>query len=350
MSSIPSELHPSYASVYLTFSQPRPMQAPGRRIRMNPAFACSGERSNPLGSRTRSVFICRTRVRLNFETFCHRAYPSILTMLCSIPLRRGEAPQSVLLLIIRPCIHYPFKPHRLRILSHKQRHRHKPNRNHKCHRHRPRLKHNLLPGRSARHQAMFSVSYRSKRTCDGYFKSVVLRMATRSYSPKPLRLPLRRTYERKTSSRFAPISFLLARQLITFPQEWYSKCITSQVLIAAQIPWATVGADRSRTAREAQQQQQQQQRTAKRPNGQSVLSKSHRNKQGSGEESPVELTPEEQLLGALLEANEALTSVLRVYEDIERIGIEREAMERSRQETRLDRSVSHLPSRIITVT
>jgi hypothetical protein len=143
----------------------------------------------------------------------------------------------------------------------------------------------------------------------------------------------------------------LARQLIAFPQEWYSKCVNSQVLIAAQIPWATAGADRSRTAREAQQQQQQQQRAVKRPNGQSaVLSKSHRNKQGSGEESPVELTPEEQLLGSLLEANEALTSVLRVYEDIERIGIEREAMERSRQETRLDRSVSYLPSRIVTLT
>lgn len=68
MSSIPSEPHPSYASVYLTFSQLRPMQAPGRRIRTNPAFACSGERSNPLGSRTKLVFICRTRVRLSTET------------------------------------------------------------------------------------------------------------------------------------------------------------------------------------------------------------------------------------------------------------------------------------------
>ena len=145
----------------------------------------------------------------------------------------------------------------------------------------------------------------------------------------------------------------MTRQLIKFPQEWYTKCVDSQELIAAQIPWATAGADRSRTTREAQQQQQQQQRTAKRPNGQSghsVLSKSHRNKQGSGEESPIELTPEEQLLGSLLEANEALTSVLRVYEDLERIGIEREAMERSRQETRLDRSVSYLPSRIVTAT
>lgn len=53
-------------------------------------------------------------------------------------------------------------------------------------------------------------------------------------------------------------------------------------------------------------------------------------------------TPEEQLLGALLEAHEALSSVLRMYADVERIGIERETLERSRQETRLDRSVSYL--------
>lgn len=125
------------------------------------------------------------------------------------------------------------------------------------------------------------------------------------------------------------------------PQEWYPKCTNSQELIAAQIPWATAGADRSRAAREVQQQ-----RTTKRPNGQgahNVLSKP-RNKPGSGEESPVELppTPEEQLLGALLEAHEALSSVLRMYADVERIGIERETLERSRQETRLDRSVSYL--------
>lgn len=132
-------------------------------------------------------------------------------------------------------------------------------------------------------------------------------------------------------------------------QEWYPKCLSSQELIAAQIPWATAGADHSRAAREAQQ------RATKRPNGQGaphVPSKPHRNMQGSGEESPVELppTPEEQLLGALLEAHETLCSVLRMYDDIERIGIERETMERSRQETRLDRSVSYLSSRFVTAT
>lgn len=118
-------------------------------------------------------------------------------------------------------------------------------------------------------------------------------------------------------------------------------------MIAAQIPWATAGADRSRTAREASQQQQhqlQQQRTIKRrnsPNGPvtNATIKPPRLKQGSGDDSPVELTPEEQLLGALLEANGALTSVLRDYDDIERIGVERDTLERSRQEVRLDRSV-----------
>ncbi|KAH9025575.1 hypothetical protein EDB85DRAFT_2149658 [Lactarius pseudohatsudake] len=95
--------------------------------------------------------------------------------------------------------------------------------------------------------------------------------------------------------------------------------------VANNIPWATAGADRSRAAREAQQ------RTIKRRNS------PHRQnqKQGNGEDSP-----EEQLLGALLEANGALTSVLRDYDDIERIGIERETLEHSRQEVRLDRSMT----------
>ena len=42
---------------------------------------------------------------------------------------------------------------------------------------------------------------------------------------------------------------------------------------------------------------------------------------------PTELTVEEELLAALLEANEVLVSALRVYEDLERVAIEREAEE-----------------------
>lgn len=52
-----------------------------------------------------------------------------------------------------------------------------------------------------------------------------------------------------------------------------------------------------------------------------------------------ELTPEEQLLADLLAANEELMEALRVYDDLERVGLEREAEERSRKEIRMDRSV-----------
>lgn len=47
-------------------------------------------------------------------------------------------------------------------------------------------------------------------------------------------------------------------------------------------------------------------------------------------------TVEEQLLAALLSANQELTDALRVYEDLERVKIEREAERRSRKETRMD--------------
>ncbi len=82
----------------------------------------------------------------------------------------------------------------------------------------------------------------------------------------------------------------------------------SQDLITAQIPSLIAEADESRAAWDAQLlAQQQQQYTTKRPDGPlapNVLNKPYRSG-GRGEESPVELTPtrEEQLLGALLEAN-----------------------------------------------
>lgn len=52
-------------------------------------------------------------------------------------------------------------------------------------------------------------------------------------------------------------------------------------------------------------------------------------------------TAEEKLLAALLGANEELLEALRLYDDLERVGIERDAEERSRKETRMDRSVSN---------
>lgn len=58
------------------------------------------------------------------------------------------------------------------------------------------------------------------------------------------------------------------------------------------------------------------------------------------------MTVEEQLLAALLQANQDLTEALREYDDVISLGAsereEREVRERSRKETRLDRTVSFL--------
>jgi hypothetical protein len=102
-----------------------------------------------------------------------------------------------------------------------------------------------------------------------------------------------------------------------FLQEFFMKCQASQDFISMQIPWATAGADRSREEKAIQLSMQ--------------LDSPH---------SPTELTIEEQLLAELLRSNEELLDVLRQYQDLERIGIEREAEERSRKETRMDRTVS----------
>lgn len=52
------------------------------------------------------------------------------------------------------------------------------------------------------------------------------------------------------------------------------------------------------------------------------------------------LTTEEKLLAAILASNEELLEALRLYDDLERVGIERDAEERSKREIRMDRSVS----------
>jgi hypothetical protein len=54
----------------------------------------------------------------------------------------------------------------------------------------------------------------------------------------------------------------------------------------------------------------------------------------------VELTTEEQLLAALLDANERLQEAFRVYSELERLSNEHEVEERSRKEVRKERTVS----------
>jgi hypothetical protein len=56
----------------------------------------------------------------------------------------------------------------------------------------------------------------------------------------------------------------------------------------------------------------------------------------------VEQTVEEELLGALLDANEALLAALNMYEDVMRVVEERVAVEISRRDVKMDRRVSAL--------
>ncbi|GBE87135.1 hypothetical protein SCP_1003820 [Sparassis crispa] len=111
-------------------------------------------------------------------------------------------------------------------------------------------------------------------------------------------------------------------------REFYARCRASQELISAQIPWAFAGAERSRQATGRAEVQHRDLRPS--------IDSDHPT------EESVELTPEEHLLAALLAANEDLMEALRVYDDLERVGlereIEREAEDRSRKETRIDRS------------
>ncbi|KAL5479090.1 hypothetical protein ACEPAI_2378 [Sanghuangporus weigelae] len=104
-------------------------------------------------------------------------------------------------------------------------------------------------------------------------------------------------------------------------KEFYAKCRASQDLIQAQIPWASAGAERSRMRQL-----------------ETLGPEALRN----GDELPS--TQEEKLLADLLLANEELAEVLRIYGDIERIGIEseaeRQAWERSKVEIRAT-SIDH---------
>lgn len=57
------------------------------------------------------------------------------------------------------------------------------------------------------------------------------------------------------------------------------------------------------------------------------------------EDVPDQLTVEEELLAALLDANEALVGALRIYDDLARVATERATEEKSKREVRMDRRV-----------
>lgn len=107
--------------------------------------------------------------------------------------------------------------------------------------------------------------------------------------------------------------------------EFLAKCRGSRDLIYGQIPWASAGAERSRA-----------ERALERGRGLSTHG-SHQDLVASEEEPPQELTIEERLLADLLDANERLLGALGMYEDLERVALEKAAEERSRREVRMSR-------------
>ena len=106
-------------------------------------------------------------------------------------------------------------------------------------------------------------------------------------------------------------------EILLYNQEFHSKCLASQELIIAQIPWATAGAERSRLRALEERRQ---------------LDKDYINTNTD--------TREERLLADLLKANEDLAEALKIYDDLARLGIEKEivkaATERSQAETRMN--------------
>lgn len=129
-----------------------------------------------------------------------------------------------------------------------------------------------------------------------------------------------------------------ARRALTVGQEFYARCRASQELISAQIPWAFAGAERSRQDAHRNGEQRGPVRPSMESNRPRTDSQISRTTSEDGQ-----LTQEEQLLAALLAANEDLMEALRQYDDLERVGMEREAEERSRKETRMDRNVGAFP-------
>ena len=115
-------------------------------------------------------------------------------------------------------------------------------------------------------------------------------------------------------------------------QEFYAKCRASQEPIYAQIPWASAGAERSRLAKGPPSN----------PRLQAHPNDSFPSLQPREEDAPHESMMEEELLAELLDSNENLVEALRVYDDLERLAVEREAMEISRRDVRMDRRVGAL--------
>ncbi|KAJ7656695.1 hypothetical protein B0H17DRAFT_359049 [Mycena rosella] len=109
--------------------------------------------------------------------------------------------------------------------------------------------------------------------------------------------------------------------------EFHKKCMDSQELIFTQIPWASAGAERSRAVMDQEDRGKERDRERKRKNSVNIL-----NPNGSVPDLGTPLsTREEELHAELLSANEELIEALKLYDDLKRFAIEREAENRSRK-------------------
>ncbi|KAH7911794.1 hypothetical protein BJ138DRAFT_1005899 [Hygrophoropsis aurantiaca] len=118
----------------------------------------------------------------------------------------------------------------------------------------------------------------------------------------------------------------------TVIREFYTKCRASQELIYTQIPWATAGAERSRAERSSLGHGRKRKNRKQSAHGESSP---------NSDDSPSEATVEEDLLAALLGANEVLFEALRMYDEFELLAVEKATEERSRREMRLGRQVGN---------
>ncbi|KAJ7141849.1 hypothetical protein C8R43DRAFT_1016600 [Mycena crocata] len=125
--------------------------------------------------------------------------------------------------------------------------------------------------------------------------------------------------------------------------EFHKKCIDSQELIFTQIPWASAGAERSRVAKDQEERERERERERKRKTSANTLNTLNGNANGSVPDLALPVsTREEDLLAELLAANEELMEALKLYDDLKRVAVEREAEDRSRREVRMDPRQRHL--------
>lgn len=131
-------------------------------------------------------------------------------------------------------------------------------------------------------------------------------------------------------------------------QEFYVECMRAQERVLSQISWATAEAEKSRERemlRQAMVDAALASPTVPGMNGGgAILSPSSKQQKQKREQRQTVVTKEEEMLAALLSANQALTDALQLRDDWQRAAIaqreERFVEERSRVETRIDRSVS----------